>query len=61
MIPFNWIARLDQPVIAGLRLIEQTWIYVSSGTGYWGPPMRVGTGAELTRIELVAMEKASLS
>jgi predicted MPP superfamily phosphohydrolase len=54
MIPFNWIARLDQPVIAGLRLVQSTWVYVSSGTGYWGPPMRVGSGAELTRIELVS-------
>jgi predicted MPP superfamily phosphohydrolase len=54
MVPFNWIARLDQPIVAGLRLIDRTWVYVSTGTGYWGPPMRVGPGAELTRIELVS-------
>jgi len=54
MVPFNWIARIDQPFIAGLHLVERTWVYVSTGTGYWGPPMRVGSGAELTRIELVA-------
>jgi predicted MPP superfamily phosphohydrolase len=54
MVPFNWLARLDQPLIAGLHLVEKTWVYVSTGTGYWGPPMRVGPGAELTRIELVA-------
>ena len=54
MVPFNWLARLDQPVVAGLHLIEKTWVYVSTGTGYWGPPMRVGSGAELTRIELVS-------
>jgi predicted MPP superfamily phosphohydrolase len=54
MIPFNWLARLDQPFIAGLHLVERTWLYVSTGTGYWGPPMRVGSVAELTRIELVA-------
>jgi len=54
MIPFNWLARLDQPFIAGLHLVEKTWLYVSTGTGYWGPPMRVGSAAELTRIELVA-------
>jgi predicted MPP superfamily phosphohydrolase len=29
---------------------------VSSGTGYWGPPMRVGSRAELTRIELVSSD-----
>jgi predicted MPP superfamily phosphohydrolase len=54
MVPFNWLARLDQPLVAGLHLVGTTWIYVSTGTGYWGPPMRVGPGAELTRIELVA-------
>jgi predicted MPP superfamily phosphohydrolase len=54
LIPFNWLARLDQPFVAGLHLVEKTWLYVSTGTGYWGPPMRVGTVAELTRIELVA-------
>jgi predicted MPP superfamily phosphohydrolase len=54
MVPFNWLARLDQPVVSGLHLVEKTWIYVSMGTGYWGPPMRVGSGAEVTRIELVA-------
>jgi len=54
MVPFNWLVRLDQPFVSGLHLVERTWIYVSTGTGYWGPPMRVGPGAELTRIELVS-------
>jgi len=54
LVPFNWIARLDQPFIAGLHRVAGTWIYVSSGTGYWGPPVRVGSQAELTRIELVS-------
>ena len=53
LVPFNWLVRLDQPLVAGLHLVEKTWVYVSTGTGYWGPPMRVGTGSELTRIELV--------
>ena len=56
LVPFNWIARLDQPFVSGLHRVERTWIYVSTGTGYWGPPMRVGPGAELTRIELVSAE-----
>jgi predicted MPP superfamily phosphohydrolase len=54
MVPFNWLAKLDQPVVSGLHLIEKTWIYVSTGTGYWGPPMRVGSGSEVTHIELVS-------
>jgi predicted MPP superfamily phosphohydrolase len=28
------------------------WVYVSRGTGYWGPPMRVGIPAEITALEL---------
>jgi predicted MPP superfamily phosphohydrolase len=55
MIPFNWIARLDQPFVQGLHRVDDTWLYVSTGTGYWGPPMRVGPRAELTRIELVSV------
>ncbi len=54
LVPFNWLARLDQPIIKGLHLVEGTWVYVSTGTGYWGPPMRVGPRSEVTRIELVA-------
>ncbi len=54
LVPFNWLVRLDQPLVAGLHLVDGTWVYVSTGTGYWGPPMRVGPGAELTRIELVS-------
>jgi hypothetical protein len=57
LVPFNWLVRLDQPFVSGLHLVERTWIYVSTGTGYWGPPMRVGPGAELTRIELVSGDK----
>jgi predicted MPP superfamily phosphohydrolase len=55
-VPFNWIARIDQPFIAGLHRVAETWVYVSSGTGYWGPPVRVGSHAELTRIELVSAD-----
>ena len=56
LVPFNWLARIDQPFIAGLYRVDQTWVYVSTGTGYWGPPMRVGPGAEITRIELVTAD-----
>jgi len=53
MMPFNWLAHIEQPYISRLHQHEQTWIYVSPGTGYWGPPMRVGTRAEITQIELI--------
>jgi predicted MPP superfamily phosphohydrolase len=54
VVPFNWLVRLDQPFVRGLHRVGASWIYVSQGTGYWGPPMRVGTTAELTEIELYA-------
>lgn len=54
MFPFGWLARLDQPLVSGLYRRDNTWIYVSEGTGYWGPPMRVGTRCEIAVLELVA-------
>src|SRR6266545_4573169 len=48
LVPFNWLVKLDQPYVSGLHQVNDSWIYVSPGTGYWGPPMRVGTVSELT-------------
>ena len=39
--PPTWQARAA--VRHGLHMRGPTTIYVSEGTGYWGPPMRVGT------------------
>lgn len=52
--PFNLLVRLFQPFVAGLHRLEQMWLYVSRGTGYWGPPLRLGAPSEITLIELVA-------
>jgi uncharacterized protein len=50
--PWGYAVKLDQPHVAGLSRHGDATIYVSRGTGYWGPPMRVGAPAEVTRIEL---------
>ncbi len=50
--PWNWVVHLIQPVVAGLAHFGRTAIYVSTGTGYWGPPMRLGTEAEITVVAL---------
>jgi hypothetical protein len=50
--PFHWLVRLAQPVVSGLARFGDTFIYVSNGTGYWGPPMRLGAPAEVTQIVL---------
>jgi hypothetical protein len=46
--------RLQQRFIAGLHRHVNTHIYVSRGTGYWGPPMRMGAPAEIAQIVLRA-------
>jgi predicted MPP superfamily phosphohydrolase len=50
--PFGLIVRLTQPFLAGLHRRGDAQIYVSRGTGYWGPPMRLGAPAEITHFVL---------
>jgi predicted MPP superfamily phosphohydrolase len=50
--PFSYLVRLQQPFIAGLHRHEGAQVYVSRGTGYWGPPMRLGAPAEITQLVL---------
>lgn len=51
--PFTGLVGLVQPYVAGLaRHDERTQIYVSRGTGYWGPPMRLMAPAEITKVVL---------
>lgn len=52
IFPFNYLVRLQQPYVAGLHDHRGSKLYVSRGTGYWGPPMRLGVPAEITHIEL---------
>jgi predicted MPP superfamily phosphohydrolase len=44
----SWVHRFN----AGLHRLGALWIYVSRGTGYWGPPVRIGSPAELTLLIL---------
>jgi uncharacterized protein len=53
--PWNFFVRLQQPFTAGLARINDLWIYTSRGTGYWGPPKRLGAPSEITCIRLVAI------
>jgi predicted MPP superfamily phosphohydrolase len=52
IFPFGLLTRLVQPFLSGLHRRGDSQIYVSSGTGYWGPPMRIAAPAEITLIEL---------
>ncbi len=56
--PWNHFVPLQQPYTNGLHWFESMWIYVSRGTGYWGPPKRFGAPAEITLIRFVRAELA---
>jgi predicted MPP superfamily phosphohydrolase len=45
---------LQQPVIGGFARIHGVPTYTSNGTGYWGPPFRIGPRGEVTEITLKA-------
>jgi predicted MPP superfamily phosphohydrolase len=52
-LPWVFLVRLQQPFTAGLHRLGRLWVYVSRGTGYWGPPKRLGAPSEITRLRLV--------
>jgi predicted MPP superfamily phosphohydrolase len=46
--PFEYLTRLIYERFAyGLRQLGDMQVYTSSGTGTWGPPMRIGTDNEI--------------
>jgi len=51
--PWNFFVRFQQPFTAGLHRLGKLWVYTSRGTGYWGPPKRLGAPSEITRLKLV--------
>jgi predicted MPP superfamily phosphohydrolase len=52
--PWTLAVRLvHAPHVTGLSREGHMWVYVSAGTGTWGPPVRFGTSPEITLIKLV--------
>ena len=52
--PWTLAVRLvHSPHVAGLTREGNMWVYVSAGTGTWGPPVRFGTSPEITLLRLV--------
>jgi predicted MPP superfamily phosphohydrolase len=51
--PFRFLVKLQQPYISGLHQHNKDLqIYVNKGTGFWGPPMRLGASSEITDITI---------
>ena len=59
--PFVYPVRWANPYTAGLHDHDGTLIYVNRGTGYWGPPLRLGVESEITLITLNTKKQNSLS
>ena len=53
--PFRHLVRLSTPWVAGLHRLGASAVYVSRGTGFWGPPMRLGAPSEITELVLRAI------
>nr|WP_237940064.1 metallophosphoesterase [Aliarcobacter butzleri] len=53
IFPFNFLVKLEQPYVKGLHQHnDTTQVYVNKGTGFWGPPMRLGASSEITILRL---------
>jgi uncharacterized protein len=51
--PWNLFIHFFQPFTSGLHRLKDLSVYVSRGTGYWGPPNRFGVPSEITHIRLI--------
>jgi predicted MPP superfamily phosphohydrolase len=58
IVPFNLVVNRVFEKAKGLFLEGRTHLYVSSGTGTWGPSMRLGTRGEITLFEVSATRKS---
>lgn len=52
--PFELAVSLQQGAVAGLSQVGDTKLYVTSGAGFWGPPVRVGSEPDVSIVELRA-------
>lgn len=55
MWPWHYIVTAQQGgLLAGLSRQGDTQLYISRATGYWGPPVRIGAPAQITRVILLS-------
>ncbi|EMY62435.1 metallophosphoesterase [Leptospira terpstrae] len=50
--PGNFLIYFAQKFVSGLHKYKDSLIYVSRGTGYWGPPFRLGAPSEISILDL---------
>jgi len=49
--PFGYLVALLYPRGVGLHAVGESFLNVSAGTGYWGPPLRLGSRSEIVLLE----------
>lgn len=60
IFPFGFLVMLQQPYLFGLHALSKTkQIFVSRGTGYWGPPVRVFAPSEISVLTLRPQKEIS--
>ncbi len=52
--PFDFFTRLMFPYNNGYYNVDGLHLYVSSGTGIWGPPFRIGTVSEIIELQIIS-------
>ncbi|MBZ4336006.1 metallophosphoesterase [Corallococcus interemptor] len=58
IFPFMFFVKLQQPVVRGLATVAGTRVYTHRGTGYWGPPLRLGPAPEIASLTLVGAPRS---
>jgi predicted MPP superfamily phosphohydrolase len=63
IFPFNFVTEYIYPIDNSfLELPNQSFLYVSRGSGTWGPPIRILSPPEVTVIDLIHdSKKVSIS
>ncbi len=56
--PFTYLVRLSTPYVAGHYRNNGAQLYVSRGTGFWGPAMRLFAPAEITEIVVKSRDES---
>jgi predicted MPP superfamily phosphohydrolase len=55
--PWTIVVKFVHKFSLGLHRVGDMWLYISAGTGSWGPLLRVGTTPEITLLTLTSEKK----